>query len=119
MPGWLSRLGRKRPQSKADLDRLTLRELANAGGDLAKSTETIHYLYLPDESQARAAEMELLPAGYHVKVRPAAQGTEWLALATIDVVPTEDNIARIRNSFETIAERFGGTYDGWEAAVTK
>lgn len=120
--GWLFR-GRKKQQApstpKASLDQLTLQQLAKAGGNLAISTEVINYLYLPDEARARAAAGELGQAGYHVEVRTAATGPSWLALAKINMVPSTENVALLRGRFESLAERLGGEYDGWEAAVTK
>jgi hypothetical protein len=107
------------PISKADLDALTTHQLAKAGADLAKPTEIVNYLYLPDEARARQAGAELSQAGYRVQVRPAATGKDWLALATIDLVPSDENIEMLRSRFEAIASRLGGEYDGWEAAVTK
>jgi len=115
---WLFR-GRKKQQSPSALDKLTLEQLAKAGGNLAMPTEVISYLYVPDEARARAAAGELEQAGYQVKVRTAASGPSWLALATITMVPSEENIALLRGRLESLAARLGGEFDGWEAAVTR
>jgi rhodanese-related sulfurtransferase len=119
---WLFK-SRKKPTlantPKPDLDQLTLEQLAKAGANLAKPTEVIIYLYLPDEARARTAADELEQAGYHVDVRTAATGPSWLALATINMVPSLENIALLRGRFESLASRLGGDYDGWEAAVTR
>jgi hypothetical protein len=40
-------------------------------------------------------------------------------MATIVMVPSTSNIALLRDRFESLAERLGGDYDGWEAAVTR
>ncbi len=117
---WLFRGRKKQPApSKATLDQQTLEQLAKAGADLAKPTEVINYLYVPDEARARSAAGELEQAGYHVEVRTAATGPSWLALAKIEMVPSLENIALLRGRFESLAERLSGDYDGWEAAVTK
>jgi Regulator of ribonuclease activity B len=118
---WLFRSRKKPPSAtapKASLDQQTLQQLAKAGGNLAMSTNIINYLYLPDEARARTAAAELEQAGYQVEVRRAAQGPLWLALAKIDMVPSPENIALLRDRFETLASRLGGDFDGWEAAVT-
>jgi regulator of ribonuclease activity B len=119
---WLFR-GRKKQQSssapKASLDKLTLEQLAKAGGNLGMPTEVICYLYVPDETRARSAAAELEQAGYEVKVRTAASGPSWLALATITMTPSAENIGLLRGRFESLATRLGGEFDGWEAAVTK
>jgi hypothetical protein len=37
----------------------------------------------------------------------------------MDLVPSSENIELLRNRFEGLATKFGGEYDGWEAAVTQ
>ena len=119
---WLSKVFGRAPknvaQSSSKLDALTRQHLAKAGGDLNKPTDVVNYLYLPDEPKAQQAAAELRAAGYAVEVRPAATGNNWLARANIDMVPSHENIALIRERFEALASRLGGEYDGWEAAVT-
>jgi len=110
---------KKQPEDIGTLDHLTLQQLAKAGGNLAKPTNVINYLYVPDEQLAQEAGSELRQAGYSVEVRPAATGSNWLALAKIDLVPSAENIRLLRQRFETLASRLGGEYDGWEAAVTE
>jgi rhodanese-related sulfurtransferase len=119
---WLFRGRKKQPASvgsKPNLDQLTLQQLAKAGGNLAMPTEIIVYLYLPEEARARTAAGELEQAGYQMVVRPAATGASWLAKATINMVPSPENIVLLRSRFESLASRLGGEYDGWEAAVTR
>lgn len=113
---WLSKLlgGSK----KQPLDEATLAQLAKAGADLNKPTDVVNYLYLPDEARAQDAAAALRNAGFTVKVRPAATGTNWLALANKDMIPSAANIQQMRELFEGLASRLGGDYDGWEAAVT-
>ena len=110
---------KKQPVAQSDLDQLTLQQLTKAGGNLDKTTDLVNYLYLPNEELAKQAGAELTAAGYSVEVRPAATGSSWLALARIDVVPSAQNIEKVRERFEALAVRLGGEYDGWEAAVTK
>jgi len=117
---WLFGRGKKKQvPSKESLEALTLDQLAKAGGNLAMPTEIVNYLYLPDESRARIAVEELELAGYKVEVRQAAQGPMWLALAKTQMVPSRENIALLRERFESLASRLDGDFDGWEAAVTR
>src|SRR5947199_10208279 len=104
------------PQTAVEQE--TLRDLAKAGANVSRPTEIITYRYDPDEARGRRAAWELLEAGYRVEVRPAATRPSWLTLAKIDVIPSSDNIAMIRQRFEALASQVGGEYDGWEAAVT-
>jgi hypothetical protein len=108
----------KHPTKTSALDELTIQQLAKAGANLEKATDVVNYLYLPTETLAQQAGLELQQAGYSVEVRPAATGSNWLALARIDVVPSPQNIQLLRERFEGLATKLGGEYDGWEAAVT-
>jgi rhodanese-related sulfurtransferase len=110
---------KKKPRSQGSLDQLTLQQLAKAGANLNKPTDVVNYLYVPTEQLAQAAAAKLREAGYSVEVRPAATGSNWLALARIDLVPSPENIQLLRDRFEALAAKSGGEYDGWEAAVTK
>jgi rhodanese-related sulfurtransferase len=110
---------KKKLTRQGALDQLTLQQLAKVGGNLAKPTDVVNYLYLPTEHLAQAAAAELREAGYSVEVRPAATDSNWLALARIDLVPSPENIQSLRDRFEALAGKSGGEYDGWEAAVTK
>ncbi|HEY8864887.1 MAG TPA: ribonuclease E inhibitor RraB [Candidatus Dormibacteraeota bacterium] len=116
---WLFGRKEKQPANKAALDQLTLQQLAKAGGNLEKPTDVVNYLYLPTEQVAQQAGTDLRQAGYSVEVRPAAKGSKWLALARIDLVPSDQNIQMLRERFEALAVKFEGEYDGWEAAVTQ
>jgi len=110
---------KKRGADKNALDQLTLQQLGAAGANLGKPTDVVNYLYVPAEPAAQAAGAELRQAGFTVEVRPAATGSNWLALARIDLVPSPENIRLLRERFEGLAAKFGGEYDGWEAAVTQ
>jgi len=117
---WLFGAKNQKKRSSHDaLDKLTLQQLTKAGANLDKPTDVVNYLYLPSEQLAQAAAAELREAGYSVEVRPAATGSNWLALARIDLVPSPENIQLIRDRFEALAAKSGGEYDGWEAAVTQ
>jgi hypothetical protein len=122
---WLARLFGGRRDNRAgvstggSLDDQTRRQLASAGGDLAKPTDVVNYLYLPDEARAQQAGADLRAAGFTVEVRPAATGQNWLAKANRDMIPSSENIAQMRTLFENLAIKLGGDYDGWEAVVTR
>ena len=124
VPKWLPRFGRsssasaaKRSQVSSGQDELALAQLVNAGGDASSPTEIWFYVYFPTEAAARTAERELAPVGVHCEVRPAAKGSTWLVLARITALPTAANVEAESERFQALAERLGGEYDGWEAAV--
>ena len=119
---WFSKIfgGPNRAETDSrSLDQQTRRQLAGAGADLTKPTDVVNYLYAPDEAGAQRAAGELRAAGYTVEVRPAATGSNWLAKANRDLVPSPENIAEMRALFEKLAAVVKGDYDGWEAAVTR
>jgi hypothetical protein len=117
---WL--FGDRRKKQSTDmgaLDQMTLQQLAKAGANLDKATDVVNYLYLSTQALAQSAGAELRQAGFTVEVRAAATGSNWLALARIDMVPNAENIRLLRERFEALASSLGGEYDGWESAVTK
>lgn len=124
MPNWLPRFGRspqdsarKRAQSPSALDKLALAQLRSAGADPSSPTEISFYMYFATEAVARTAERELAPTDVHCEVRPAAKGPTWLVLAKITAPPAEANVEAESERFQALAERLGGEFDGWEAAV--
>lgn len=70
-----------------------------------------HWAYFPDEAGARRCAAEL--ADYLVRVRKAAEGSEWLLLAGRDVAI--DDMVERHGEVEAIVERHGGLYDGGES----
>jgi Regulator of ribonuclease activity B len=102
-------------------DRLTLASLASAGSDLTKPTQFIHFLTFNDEEHSDAAGRALAgDLGYGViKVPPHSNGQLWSLHATVARIPTLENVSRMRRVMEAAAERYGGQYEGWEAAIQR
>lgn len=103
-------------------DQATLDQLRTAGSNLAKPTEIRHYLYVPNQKVANLAAKDLSSQGYTVTVETSADpqpGQEWLDLATRTVLPRMEYLRASRASFAALAAKYGGVYDGWEAAVSK
>lgn len=101
------------------LDAATLKQLAAAGANLNKETEVVNYLYFPKEKDAKRAAEDLGRCGFLTRQGPSAASDEYLIVAETKLVPSAHNVAEMRRTLETIAARFGGDYDGWEAAVTQ
>jgi hypothetical protein len=100
-------------------DRLTLAQLARAGGDLTKPTGVANFAYFPSEEAARSAATELEAAGYRVNVQRAVMGPKWLTQASIEMLPSAENVASQRARLEALAAAHGGKYDGWEPTAAK
>ncbi|MFC1597736.1 ribonuclease E inhibitor RraB [Planctomycetota bacterium] len=76
-----------------------------------------HYLYFPSERTAKSVANQLRDKGLEVEGRLGADGTNWLVLAKVEMVPTQEAILNMRASLEAIAGENAGEYDGWEAEV--
>jgi len=77
-----------------------------------------HYLYFAKKAKAEEAGRHLRERGFEVEVRRGADGTSWLALAKQKAPESADQMEGLREELESLAEKLGGEYDGWEAAVS-
>ena len=69
-----------------------------------------------------AVPRDLLADGYTMEMRKASNADQnppnpWLVLAGIVTIVNEENVERARNRLTELTSRYGGEYDGWEAAV--
>jgi len=76
-----------------------------------------HYLYFPKKAKAEEAGRHLRERGFEVEVLRGAGRTSWLALAKHKGPESADQMERLRDDLESLAEKLDGEYDGWEAAV--
>ncbi|HCF62009.1 MAG TPA: hypothetical protein DFS52_28950 [Myxococcales bacterium] len=100
-------------QKKADV--LTLQALERSGGNLAKATEVVHYLFFDSPESAERAAAAIRNQGFETRL---LSGSKPGLRATHHVVPSPESIDRARSQLEQAARPFQGEYDGWEAAVT-
>jgi len=108
------------------MDQDVIAQLKRNGSDVTKPTDVLHYLYIPSRRDAGEASRRSAAAGYRAAVREPLgklpNGTiekRYSVEAHKTIVPSIENIRRARAFFEALARRYGGEYDGWEAAVTK
>jgi hypothetical protein len=101
----------------ADEDREVIYALAQAGADLSQPRDVRHYLYVPNEKIATFLGPRIEQIGYTVETKPEAEGPRWLILISSLAMVTEEEIALSRKTFEGLAAKAGGEYDGWEAAA--
>jgi hypothetical protein len=104
---------------KPDPDDLVLTQLKKAGSDLSKPHHIEFFLYFPTQSVAEQAGTQIKTAGFDVTVKAAAQGSDWLCLATKTMVPDLSPLQKIRREFNTLSASLGGDYDGWGTGVEK
>jgi hypothetical protein len=77
----------------------------------------LHYLYAPSSEAANKIAEELKQRGFRTEQRLGADGVNWLVLARHEIVPTEELMASMRRSMETLIATVDGEYDGWETDV--
>ena len=100
-----------------DPDQLVLQELKKAGSNLSKPHKIEFFLYFKSQASAEAVAPTLKNSGFDVEIRQAAQGTDWLCLATKTMIPALSALQKIRRDFSVISAANGGKYDGWETGV--
>jgi hypothetical protein len=98
-------------------DRAALQNYLKASAASGKR-KVAHYLYFPTNKAAAQVASELRSQGYITHERIGADGVNWLVLAHIEVVPSEEIIAAMRQLMEKTTEG-RGEYDGYEIDVTQ
>ena len=78
----------------------------------------VHYIYVANSKAANEVAQELNQRGFQTEDRVAADGVNWLVLARHEAVMTEGLMTSIRRSLETLVEKGGGEYDGWEVVLS-
>ena len=76
-----------------------------------------HYLYFPTKKAATDVATILRGQGFRTEDRLGAEGTDWLVLASHDMVPSSEDFGSIRELMEDLACKKDGDYDGWEIEV--
>lgn len=104
---------------KPDLDESVLIQLKKAGSDLSKPHKIEFFLYFPSQTAAEQAELQIRERGFEVEARQAAEGTDWICIATKTMIPDLANLQQIRRDFDSLSAAAGGDYDGWGTPVVK
>jgi hypothetical protein len=93
-----------------------LAALAHVGVDTSARRPFDFYLYFPTEGAAAAVSRELAESGFRCQVRAGLRG-EWLCRAAARLVPDDAALETVLHLMETMAEDYGGAFDGWETQV--
>lgn len=103
----------------SDADRSVLEVLVANGARLDQPRHVLHYVYVRDEGVASVAAGELGTGAWETEVRPPAEGSSgWLVLSQRrGHVLTPNAIVADRATFEAVARKHDGEYDGWEASA--
>ncbi|GIV08297.1 MAG: hypothetical protein KatS3mg020_0817 [Fimbriimonadales bacterium] len=99
-------------------DWMALQHVLNAG----VSPETIcpfeHFLYFDDERLAGFAALALQDVGYQTEAGASMHGG-WLVIVYAYHRPDASELERRIDYLESIAEAYGGEYDGWGIPVKR
>ena len=107
-------------QGQIGPDAQAIAQLKRAGSNLTKAHPIEFYLYFPTRESADRAAARIRAFGCGIKrLDRAASGPGWLVLATKTMVPTETELATLREAFGRLVKAEGGEYDGWEAQVVR
>ena len=101
-------------------DLVVLGELMKAGADLSLPRHASYELSFVQLAAASLAADEAEAAGWRAQVHDPVpdDGALWsLVCERPDVVLTPDFVRAADDFFQSLADRFAGGYDGWEAAV--
>lgn len=101
----------------ADGDAATLDELARAGSDLTREHNIEFFIYLPDQSSGEAAASLLRGEGHMVELSKATDGSDWLCLVQLRMIPDMAGLRGYRERFTALARAYNGEYDGWGTEV--
>jgi hypothetical protein len=113
------------PRDTDAADRAVLDQLRKAGSDLSRPTDVTYYLYVPAERDARTAAALLQRRGFKTDVEPPlrnsseAASNDWGVIALKMEVPSLETLRTTRMLFLSLAKKYDGIYDGWEASVVK
>ena len=78
-----------------------------------KIRTTSHFLYVPDRAAAERAGKALARAGFRSEAGPAADGDDWLLIATHDEVAEKEREIATQEAMREIALAVGGHYNGY------
>jgi hypothetical protein len=95
-------------------------QMIQQGADLTQPRHALYYLYFGSASAAQAGATDGREAGYTCEVRdplPEYPGQWSLVCERQDALLDLDGVRAADDLFQGIADKHGGEFDGWEAAV--
>jgi Regulator of ribonuclease activity B len=100
-------------------DLAVLDQLMKNGADLSESRHVIYYSYAPSQETAQAMQREAEMNGYAASVREPLPKfpSQWAMVCETQAVTSPDFVREADDFFQTLADRHGAEYDGWEASA--
>ena len=110
------------PTNPEQGDEAVVDALRKAGADLSQARDVLHYFYFPNEANAEDVAAEFRRDGFSVRdPLPIDDGTNspnpWSVRATVNAIVSAAAAQESTCRFRTLAFRYNGEYDGWEAAA--
>lgn len=95
-------------------------QMLQQGADLSQTRHALYYLYFETPGAAEAGAAEGRDAGYTCEVRdpmPEYPGQWSLVCERQDAMLDIEGVRAADDLFQGIADKHGGDFDGWEAAI--
>jgi hypothetical protein len=101
-------------------DLMLLGQMMQGGADLTQPRHALYYLYFGSREVAEAGAADGVAGGYACEVRdplPEYPGQWSVVCQKFDAILSIDGVRGADDLFQGIADRLGGEFDGWEAAI--
>ena len=108
--------------TRSEANRRIIGDFLKGSQKVGKTTEINNYFYFTKEEDAMFAAEDLEEIGFRMDDPIQTESDRkmpWLLLCWIDLVLDEENMNRLNQFLESIAERHSGNYDGWEIPVDR
>ncbi len=109
----------RRPQNLSGTgpDSAVIALMSKYKSDPSKIRQIHFYLYFPTEEDALKAKSELLTNGFLVDLDRSSSDSQWLCLASKEMIADNIELTKLRQYFTKLAKNFDGNYDGWETEM--
>lgn len=100
-----------------ELDQRVIDNLKGLRSDLKKPHAIDFFLYIPSEEGAYKVAAEMRKRRFDVDVYPPGPRADWSVIGVKSMRPNLVNIGLVREWLTSLAESYGGEFDGWGTAV--
>lgn len=108
--------------TRSEANRRIMGDFLKGSHKVGKTTEITNYFYFSEQTDALLAAEDLGEIGFTMDDPIHTEGNSkmpWLLLCWIDLVLDDENMNRLNEFLDSIAEKYNGNYGGWEMAVNK
>lgn len=109
-------------KSHHEANRAVLEGLIESGTRKAKRKEILNFFYFNNKVDCLAAADELQDIGFdneEIAETEYCGEKNWLLTCWIVIPLTEDSANRLTDFLDSLAQKYGGIYDGWEIKLDK